>query len=228
MSFRKFRDEDRRIKQRIYDILKYKIKDPLYKGRGKDSMPIAKQPKIKKDEYECIYDGDSEDVYYVNNERKGGLKSKRKKKPSRDEKKEKEYMEEEAKMAREARTKDRLRLHKRDDHQRGYSMKLSELLRAKKQIDDDIMDVFKILLESSRDECPLIPKSRMEMDILMEKKRKPKSVRRVKAGVISAKGNDWIRFYKRWLKDNKHLGGSKGMKLASMEYQNMKNKKIRY
>jgi hypothetical protein len=49
-----------------------------------------------------------------------------------------------------------------------------------------------------------------------------KDVKRVKAGVKSAKKNDWVKFYKKWLKENKHMGGKEGMRQAGIEYRKMK------
>lgn len=49
--------------------------------------------------------------------------------------------------------------------------------------------------------------------------RYQKNIKRVKAGHKSVKHNKWVKFYKKWLIDNKHTGGREGMRLASIEYR---------
>ena len=52
--------------------------------------------------------------------------------------------------------------------------------------------------------------------------KKQKNPARVKAGKRASRKNKWIQYYRRWLQENPNLGGRRGIKKASQEYQTCK------
>ena len=94
---------------------------------------------------------------------------------------------------------------KRDRKQRQYYRRKHELMREYKQRANGYEEC-----------CEMCGQSYMNAG------KYEKDIKRVKAGLRASKKNPWIKFYKEWLKDNKHIEGKKALQMASKEYKKMK------